>query len=172
MKNKRLKSLLGVSALALTLSYTNTAEAASKYATTIANLNFRTGPSTNNKIITTIKKGSTVEVISKNGNWSKIKYNNKEGYSSSDYLKEVSPSTESVSSQKIGVVTADVLNIRSGPSTSYSVVTKTYDGEKVNILESNNGWYKVKLSNGKIGWASAKYISTENISTPPTVYNL
>ena len=48
MKNKRLKALIGAGALALTLSFANTAEAASKYAITTANLNFRTGPSTSN----------------------------------------------------------------------------------------------------------------------------
>ena len=171
MKNGRLKALLGVSALTLTLSCTNTVNAASKYATTTANLNFRTGPSTSNKIITTIKKGSKVEVISKNGNWTKIKYNNREGYSSSQYLKEESTSTGSTTTQKTGVVTADVLNIRSGASTNYSVVTKANKGEKVTILESKNGWYKVKLSNGKTGWGSAKYITIQNVpstSTPST----
>ena len=179
MKNKRLRALIGASALALTLSFTSNVEAASKYATTTANLNFRTGPSTSNKIISTIKKGTKVEVISKNGKWTKIKYNNKEGYSSSEYLKEISSSTEGSTSgatttQSIGTVTASTLNIRSGASTSSSIVTRAKKGEKVTILESKNGWYRVKLSNGKIGWGSGQYITVENIqpeqpTQPPVV---
>ena len=179
MKNKRLRALIGASALALTLSFTSNVEAASKYATTTANLNFRTGPSTINKIISTIKKGSKVEIISKNGSWTKIKYNNKEGYSSSEYLKEISSSTEGSTSgatttQSIGTVTASTLNIRSGASTSSSIVTRAKKGEKVTILESKNGWYRVKLSNGKIGWGSGQYITVENIqpeqpTQPPVV---
>ena len=41
---------------------------------------------------------------------------------------------------KIGTVTARALNIRSGPSTSYSVITNVYKGDKLEILETSNGW--------------------------------
>lgn len=61
-----------------------------KQAQTTANLNLRKGPSTNQAIITTIKKGSTVEVLEVLGSWSKITYGNKTGYSSNKYLKDVS----------------------------------------------------------------------------------
>ncbi|EPZ59176.1 bacterial SH3 domain protein [[Clostridium] sordellii ATCC 9714] len=65
---------------------------------------------------------------------------------------------------KTGTVTASALNIRSGPSTSYSVITNVYKGDKLEILETSNGWYKVKLANGKIGWGSGKYISVSGES--------
>ena len=64
-----------------------------------------------------------------------------------------------------GTVTADVLNVRSGPSTSYSVTTKAYKGNKVEILDTSNGWYNIKLSNGKIGWVSASYVSISSQTT-------
>ena len=71
---------------------------------------------------------------------------------------------------KTGTVTASTLNIRSGPSTSNSVVTKAKKGEKVTILESKSGWYRVKLSNGKTGWGSADYITVQGTNpTPPPV---
>ncbi|MGL4796537.1 MAG: C40 family peptidase, partial [Paraclostridium sp.] len=56
--------------------------------------------------------------------------------------------------------TASALNVRSGPSTSNSVVGKAYKGNSVEILESSNGWSKIKLSNGTVGWASTQYLST------------
>ena len=59
----------------------------------------------------------------------------------------------------IGTVTASSLNVRSGPSTSYSITTKLYKGNKVEILETSNGWHKIKTSNGTTGWVSASYIS-------------
>ena len=64
-----------------------------------------------------------------------------------------------------GTVTADVLNVRSGPSTSYSVTTKAYKGNKVEILDTSNGWYNIKLSNGKTGWVSASYVSISSQTT-------
>ena len=71
--------------------------------------------------------------------------------------------TMSFADAKVGTVTASALNIRSGASTSHSIVTKAYKGNTVEILESSNGWHKVKLSNGKIGWGSAQYISTSSV---------
>lgn len=59
-----------------------------------------------------------------------------------------------------GIVHASALNIRSGPSTSYKVINKVSRNSKLEILEKINHWYKVRLSNGTIGWASADYIST------------
>ncbi|WP_042271339.1 C40 family peptidase [[Clostridium] dakarense] len=60
----------------------------------------------------------------------------------------------------------DYLNIRSGASTKYSVVGKAYTNETVDILEKgSNGWHKVKLSNGVVGWASSSYISIQNSNT-------
>ena len=64
-----------------------------------------------------------------------------------------------------GVVTADSLNIRSGPSTSYSIKAKVTKGTVVNLGKKSNGWYEVSLANGVSGWASGSYIEvikTEN----------
>ena len=63
-----------------------------------------------------------------------------------------------------GTVTATSLNVRSGASTSYSVVGKLSKGEKVEILSSNNGWYKIEYDNNQTGWSCDNYI-TKNTST-------
>ena len=73
--------------------------------------------------------------------------------------------TASFANSNEGTVTADALNVRSGPSTSYSVTTKLYKGDKVEILETSNGWHKIKASNGKIGWVSGDYIKVSSGST-------
>ena len=68
-------------------------------------LNFRNGPSTKASIIGTISKGSEVEVISTSDGWSKIKYNEKEGYVASNYLSnkisDIIQITTSISAEKI-----------------------------------------------------------------------
>ena len=73
--------------------------------------------------------------------------------------------TASFANSNEGTVTADALNVRSGPSTSYSITTKLYKGDKVEILETSNGWHKIKASNGKIGWVSGDYIKVSSGST-------
>ena len=73
--------------------------------------------------------------------------------------------TSSFADSNEGIVTASALNVRSGPSTSYTVTTKLYKGNKVTILETSNGWMKIKTSGGTIGWVSSSYIQVSNTST-------
>ena len=47
--------------------------------------------------------------------------------------------------QYIVRVTADTLNGRKGPGTSYDVVTKLYEGIAVTIVEENGNWLKAKM---------------------------
>ena len=71
----------------------------------------------------------------------------------------------------IGTVTASSLNVRSGPSTNYTVVTTVKKNDKVNILQSSNGWYKIETSSGKQGWVSSSYISASNSNTNNSTNN-
>ena len=51
-------------------------------------------------------------------------------------------------------VTADSLNVRKGPSVSYSVVGELGKGEAYTIVETQNGWGKLKSG---AGWISLGY---------------
>lgn len=124
-------------------------------------LNVRTGQSTNYKKIDYISKGEIVEILSTySSGWSKVKLSNgKIGYSSTSYLKSM-PSTS-----RVGQVTSGI-NVRTGQSTSYSKIGYLYRDTFVEVLSSySSGWSKVKLSDGKIGYASSKYISIRNSSS-------
>lgn len=74
--------------------------------------------------------------------------------------------TIEVNAMEQGVVNTSTLNIRSGPSTTYSKIDKVYKGNVLQILEKSNGWYKVKFASGKIGWASGKYIDVKTQEVP------
>lgn len=55
-------------------------------------------------------------------------------------------------------ITATSLNLRSGPSTSYGVITSMPFQATVTINQSpSNGWYNVTY-NGKTGWCSGDYL--------------
>lgn len=63
----------------------NTTGTASKTGTTTANLNVRSGRGTNYKVLTTIKKGTSLEITSIKDNWGYVaKY---KGYVCMDYIK-------------------------------------------------------------------------------------
>lgn len=57
-----------------------------------------------------------------------------------------------------GEVLATVLNIRSGPGTTYTVITKLPQGTKVLVTGQTGDWYRVTLSDGRVGYASSPYI--------------
>lgn len=72
-------------------------------------------------------------------------------------------------SRALGDPNADVygdgVRLRSGPSTSYSILELMYNGEYVSIdfttsyRQSNGTWYYVKrIKTGTWGWAKADYI--------------
>ena len=73
--------------------------------------------------------------------------------------------TQTISS-KTGTVTASSLNIRKGPSTSYSIVGALKNGQSeknvtITDTDSATGWYKIKTSAGVVGYASNKYIKVD-----------
>lgn len=52
-------------------------------------------------------------------------------------------------------------NVRGGPGLQNEIVGKVNDGEKYQILEQNNEWYKIKLTTGEMAWIIKKYTTTK-----------
>ncbi|CEJ74921.1 Mg-chelatase subunit ChlD [[Clostridium] sordellii] len=63
-----------------------------------------------------------------------------------------------------GVVTTDGLNVRSGVGTSYPVIGTLSNGNKVDIVETIDGWHKIKYR-GSYGYVSGKYIQIDSKTT-------
>lgn len=70
---------------------------------------------------------------------------------------------------KAATVTGDNLNIRKGAGTGYGVLTTLKKGTQVFVISTYNGWCKVRLSSGTVGYASAQYISTGTSSSSSAV---
>ncbi|UOW67280.1 SH3 domain-containing protein [Paraclostridium bifermentans] len=143
-------------------------------AQTTANLNIRKGPSTSYSIVTTAKKGSTLQILEKMGDWTKVQYGSKVGYSSNKYLKEIgntssnqsSNSTSNSTQSKKMAVTASNLNVRQGASTSSKVIGKLSKGSTVDTFEIKNGWAKIKFNN-QTAYVSSQYLKSINSSSNP-----
>ena len=128
-------------------------------------LNIRSGPSSSYGILTTVT-GSQMFIASdyENG-WYRLAFPSGEGYSygwcnggtdtENGYL------TGSQSTAIAVVNVSSTLNIRSGPSTAFEIITTVTNGQKFAVLEESGGWYKFSLpaSTGyEEGWASGSYI--------------
>ncbi|MGL4914055.1 MAG: SH3 domain-containing protein, partial [Romboutsia sp.] len=153
---------IGLSTVALAMGATD-AYAAEKGTVTTDVLNVRSAPSTSNSIVGKLYRGNTVDILESSNGWHKVQMSNgKTGWASSDYIKLGSSNNGGGSTEEsvsgYGTVTTSSLNVRSGAGTSYSVISKVYKNDTVELLAKSNGWYKIKLSNGKVGWASGDYI--------------
>ena len=124
-------------------------------------LNVRSGPSTSYSVIGKLSKGTKIDVISTSNGWSKIKYDGQTGYVSSKYLSSSAPESNTTTTK---YVNATSLNVRSGPSTSYSIIGKLSSGEKVEVISTSNGWSKIKYD-GQTGYVSSKYLSSTDSSS-------
>jgi N-acetylmuramoyl-L-alanine amidase/uncharacterized protein YraI len=132
-------------------------------------LNVRSGYGTSYSKIGSVSKGTKVEVVESKNGWYKIKYKTGYGYISGDYIKLDSSISNppATSTSKTGVVNATSLNVRSGYGTSYSKIGSVSKATKVEIVESKNGWYKIKYKTG-YGYISGDYIKLDSsISNPP-----
>lgn len=123
-------------------------------------INLRSGAGTSYSVLCQLAKGKSVTVLDNMGGWYKVDCNGTTGYLSAEYVSLSAGSAEQSSSSVSGssaVVTADVINLRSGAGTSYSIVRQLAKGTSVSILESAGGWYKVSAGSST-GYLSADYV--------------
>jgi lipoprotein-anchoring transpeptidase ErfK/SrfK len=162
------KSLIIGTATVASVAVINKVDAASygSYITT-NNLNLRASMSTSSQKLVTIPKGGKVTLVMKYSNgWSKVTYNGRTGYVSTQYIKAAGSSNNttptpspSPSYGKTARTTA-VLNLRRGAGTSYTSIMKIPSNATVTIIARyNNGWSKVNYS-GKVGFVSSQYLTT------------
>lgn len=162
MVKKIFAILVAMSALFIGLHMAKPVDAASaktKYVTASA-LNVRTGPGTKYKVITTIKKNQSVKVTQTKGSWDKITVGSKTGWVSNTYLTTKKPALS-----KTMYVTASTLNVRTGPSTTYKVVTVVKKNQSVKVTQTKGSWDKVAVGS-KTGWVSGKYLTSKKPAAP------
>jgi len=54
-------------------------------------------------------------------------------------------------------VTAQILNVRSGPGMNFPIIDRVYQGERLSIKGSAPQWVYVQLPNGNFGWVMAEF---------------
>ena len=119
-----------------------------------SSLNVRKSASTSAVVVTTIKKGKEVTVLSESNGWSKITADGKTGYVSTAYLSEKT----STYIKYVSIDQDSTLNVRNAPNTSSAVVTKIKANTKVEVSSTSNGWSKIRV-NGKEGYVASKYLA-------------
>ncbi len=123
------------------------------YATVNANrVNFRQSADLKGKIIKTLSRGDTVLLLKPGSSWHKIKFGGVEGYMYAQYL-DVPASVK-------GKVTASTLNVRSGASTSSTVIGKLPKDSAVEIVKKGAVWHTIKFKSST-AYVYASYIKLQ-----------
>lgn len=121
-------------------------------------LRLRAESNTSSSILGRAYTGDHVIVLedAKDG-WYKVNYECVEGYMSAEYLNV---SDKADGDLGYGKVEADgsVLNMRSGPGTSYDRTKKIPDGTVVKLVGMDYGWFKIEYKDTQ-GYVSSDYIA-------------
>ncbi len=121
-------------------------------------LRLRAESNTSSSILGRAYTGDHVIVLedAKDG-WYKVNYECVEGYMSAEYLNV---SDKADGDLGYGKVEADgsVLNMRSGPGTSYDRTKKIPDGTVVKLVGMDSGWFKIEYKDTQ-GYVSSDYIA-------------
>ena len=135
---------------------------------TAATLNVRQGAGTDYARVDHLNKGARVEILDVKDGWGKIR----QGWISLKYAARVGDSTNQNNQNKddgvihahkgdVAYVTADKLNIRTGPGTEYAKNGALTRGYRVEIIETKGDWARIDE-----GWVAIKYL---NIKSPENV---
>ena len=128
-----------------------------------SNLRVRQAPSTSALTIGYLLGGQEVEITGESGEWYKINFNGKVGYSHKDYITKISNGSSnnnngSTVTEKDGTVNAtDGLRVREGAGTNTKILGVLTHGSAVKIVDTNGSWYKIKYGSG-YGYVHKDYI--------------
>lgn len=161
MAKRFLKTAVVSALFALTLAVSASAASAGGATTTTA-VNFRTGAGTNYGIISTLPAGTHVVVSSQSsGGWATVVYNGTVGYISSDYLKRANDMDASFGT---GTIDGSYVRMRSGASTSSSILGTYNSGTTMTVTGVSGAWYKVSY-NGTAGYVHSDYVSLSGVTS-------
>ncbi len=156
---KFLSLLLGIAMTALLFAMPMSAQAASLSSKggvvniTSGRLNVRNSPSTEGALLTTLKKGAHITLMSQSGNWWKVEYaKGKYGYTHRDYIQTIPAVAKTVS------LSSGSLNVRSGAGTSYTRIGALSNNEIVLELSKTEEWSRILYHGSKIGYVSNRYL--------------
>lgn len=143
-------------------------------------LRIRKGPGADHGVVGALTRQQLVKPLASQGDWVQVQFTNAAGkrqvaWTARRYLKVATNDSIAVNSQPapkptpaaapnradtaLFEVTGDQVRVRKGPGTQYRVDGKLSKGDTVQVLDSQNGWKKIRFGNGqKEGWTTARFL--------------
>lgn len=132
-------------------------------------VNARSGPGTDYEVVQRLKKGDIYTVIDTKSEWTQIELSDGEEawvYNELISVNESSNKSEDNSNPEApyAIVTASNLTVKNKPNAESKKVSTIQKGESYSIIDENNNWIKVKISDDESGWIpkwNAEIVSEE-----------
>lgn len=152
-------------------------------------LNVRSGPGVTNPVTVVLNQGQSVSLLARNTDttWLQVVTpTGTQGWAYAPLLYTTYPVAQlplgqglpspAAPSGPVATVSNAVyaLNVRSGPGTTFNILTAVPRGGQVSLIGRNsfNTWLKIRLASGAEGWSSANYLNTTyTLSNLPIVNN-
>ena len=122
-------------------------------------VNLRAQASNDSEIYTTIDAGAELTVLSVDGEWCYVAWEDQVGYVNANYVYV----DGILMADPRGIVTGSCVNVRSEPNTDSSILGKVYAGSTVELISLSDGWYIMNYD-GVAGYISAEYVRPYNPS--------
>lgn len=122
-------------------------------------VNIRSIPSTDGEIVGKLYNNSVGTLVSKEGDWYKMKSGNVEGYVKAEYFETGDRAREIADEvgDRIATVNTETLRVRMEASLDAGILGLVPGGEELTVLEEENGFAKVSIEEGD-GWVSMDYV--------------
>ena len=135
---KKIKTIANIfaSIAILTIVFTNKSQAATGKVTT-ETLNLRSEASTSSSVITLLNADDELEILSQEGNWYKVKFGDKQGYVSKDYVELngsiEEPSNNTSTTSNITATNASTTNGTSNNTTASTTISATLNNNETSV---------------------------------------
>ncbi len=130
-------------------------------------INVRGGAGVNYEVVGKMYDKSVAEIIEEceeaDGLWFHVTSGNVEGYIKAQYFIYGDDVAEAIEDSIIryAVVKVNVLNVRGEADIEGERLGYLTTGEKVLILDSEDGWYKVQYTDDKVGYIASEFVGIE-----------
>ncbi|MFP7297512.1 SH3 domain-containing protein [Neobacillus niacini] len=132
-------------------------------------VNIRNGPGLSYQLVKQVKKGEKFTVLKEKGDWIQIQLSAaKTGWVANWVVTKSSNGTTTTSSGNSKGRSAEAntnqLRVRSGPGTSFRIISSLNKGQIVSVVDENENWLKISASFGE-GWVAREYMDLKSNST-------
>ncbi len=144
-----IRHALAIAASSILMLHSGLAQAQTMVSVNASTLNMREGPGTRHPVLWSLSRGYPLSVVSRQGNWLKVK----------DFEGDSGWVARSLtSSTPHHVVKVPTANLRSGPGTRYRIKGRLEYGEVMRTLQKQGQWVKVRHESLGQGWVARRLV--------------